>query len=600
MAMTGGTSKLVKTGYANYGNDGAISLYVYYKSTQDVATNKSTVYVGMYVTTPSASYDIGAWTDSRGSYVGTTSNTFNGSIPNFKGTRWLVENKSFTVQHDDEGKATATIYWKWGVNSPWGQMEVPSGSFSITLPQIARASTITSASNANIGSTTTITWTPKSKSFYYKVRLSIGAWSTTTNALHPNSTSAYSTNISLPYDIANQLASDSYLGAVTATLYTYSDSACTKQVGSADDETFTVTLPQNSTTKPAVTMSVVPVNASGKSWSNLYVQGVSKVKATITAAGKYGSTISSHWMNLDGKDYADLTSGVLTGDGSRVVYGHATDSRGFVGEAKQTIEVIPYAAPRILAHSEENGIICARCKGDDTLDESGTYLRIKAKLYYTKLLSNGTAHNQGGLYYRWKKAGDPYTDWYTLIDFGNANEEVAVTPANVSLDATSSYVVQLGAKDSVQSDYVCETFNIPTADVDFNMREGGGGVAFGKYAEKSNAVEIAEDWDLEAHGDAYFDKGVHAHHIAMIDLYHSKDFDELIHQSGYYPGSHKPSSALCSNYPVDSTGVLEVISHTSETSTFAYQTYRTHDGEVWIRSLFSGRGWTPWAQITTT
>ena len=505
MAMTGGTSKLVKTGYADYGKDGAINLYVYYRSTQDVATNKSTVYVGMYVTTPSASYDIGAWTDSRGSYVGTTSNTFNGSIPNFKGTRWLVENKTFTVQHNDDGTAKATIYWKWGVNSPWGQMVAPSGSFEITLPQIARASTITSASNATLGSTTTIKWTPKSKSFYYKVKLAIGTWSTTTNALHPNTTSAYPVTLSVPYDIANQLASNAKVGTVTATLYTYSDSACTKQVGSADTETFSVTVPDNSTTKPSVTLSVAPVNASGKSWSNLYVQGVSKVQATITATGRYGATISSRRMELDGKSYTDLTSGVITTSGTRTVYGYSTDSREFTGYATQTINVIPYAAPRILAHSSENGIVCARCKADDTLDESGTYLRIKAKLSYFKLVSNGTAHNQGGLFYRWKKANGTYTDWSPLIDYGSAVEEVAVTIDDIYLDPTSSYAVQLGAKDSVQSNYIYETFTIPTADVDFNMKDGGGGAAFGKYAERANALEIADDWDLVMKGEAVAD-----------------------------------------------------------------------------------------------
>ena len=157
-----------------------------------------------------------------------------------------------------------------------------------------------------------------------------------------------------------------------------------------------------------------------------------------------------------------------------------------------------------------------------------------------------------------------------------------------------SYSVRLIVSDTIGSSDTYE-FAIPTAYVTLHLGYGGYGVAVGKYSEAAPDKKM-----FESAWDAYFEKGVHAHHIAMIDLYHSKDFNDLIHQSGYYPGNHKPSSVSCSNYPVDSTGVLEVISHMSDTSTFAYQTYRTHDGEVWTRSLFSGRGWTTWAKVTTT
>jgi hypothetical protein len=140
MAMTGGTAKLVHTGYGQYGNTNfPIKLYVYYKTSTNASTLKSTITCGMYVTTPSG-WDIGSWYDSSGSYVGTTKLTFDGEIPNFSGTRWLVEDKSFEVSHNaTTGEATATIYWKWGVNSPWGQTVNPSGLFSITLPKIITA-----------------------------------------------------------------------------------------------------------------------------------------------------------------------------------------------------------------------------------------------------------------------------------------------------------------------------------------------------------------------------------------------------------------------------------------------------------------------------
>lgn len=151
MAMTGGTAKLVHTGYLNYGSGPAMNLYVYYKHSQDIATNTSTVWVGMYFTITNQYWDIGTWTDFGGSYLGNSSSMgFSYTVPaNTKGTRWIVENKSFKVNHNAEGKATATIYWRWGVNSTWGQFSKPSGSFNITLPTIPRQAKLTSAPNFN-------------------------------------------------------------------------------------------------------------------------------------------------------------------------------------------------------------------------------------------------------------------------------------------------------------------------------------------------------------------------------------------------------------------------------------------------------------------
>ena len=515
MAMTGGTAKLVKTGKSNYGKGFAIDLYVYYKSTQDTAKNQSTVSVGMYVTTPSG-YDIGYWNDSGGSYVGTTSNTFNGYIPNFSGTRWLVEDKTFTVNHDDEGKATATIYWKWGVNSPWGQYVYPSGSFTITLPQIARASTITSAANATLGTATKIVWTPKSKSFYYKVKLAIGSWSTTTDALHPNTTSAYTlTTGKLPYTIANQIASNKTTGTVTATLYTYSDSACKNQVGTADTETFTVTIPNDTETKPDITVSFSPVNEGDVAWKDLYVQGISRVQADITASGRYGTNISKCYMTLDGKEYAasplggngySCISDVLKTDVSLLAAGYATDSRGFTRGSAKTISIIPYAKPTIIPHSDEQEVVCARYAGGK-IDDEGTFLYIKGMLSYSKIVSDDTPHNTCSLYYRYKSYNGSYSAWTKLLDADGTSNTVEIVIDDIFLNSTISYTVQLKVEDGVGS-YSTETFSVPSSSIDFNLREGGGGAAFGKYSEAENTVEVAEDWELKILGDRWVDLGL--------------------------------------------------------------------------------------------
>jgi hypothetical protein len=236
MAMTGGTSRLVKTTYPFSDKTKAVNLYVYYKSTQDVANNKSTIYCGMYVTTPSG-WDIGSWTDFNGSYVGTTSNTFNGTIPNFSGTRWLVENKTFTVNHSADGKGSAAIYWKWGVNSPWGSYVNPSGSFTIDLPQIPRATTPTlSATTVQMGGNITISMPRAASAFTHTLKYTInGATGTIASGLGTSYT--WTTPKILVQHIPNLLKA-----TITITCETYSGST---YVGSKT-ASFTATVPNTS------------------------------------------------------------------------------------------------------------------------------------------------------------------------------------------------------------------------------------------------------------------------------------------------------------------------------------------------------------------
>lgn len=149
MAMTGGTAKLVKTGYKGGNTAYPIKLYVYYKTSQDVTNNRSTITLGMYFTQNSGS--VGAWAKSSNSYLGTTSNTFDGSFPKTSAkTYWIKENVTMTVNHNADGTGKATIYWKWGVNSSWAKIQNPSGSFSIDLPTINRTFTATFGANGGL------------------------------------------------------------------------------------------------------------------------------------------------------------------------------------------------------------------------------------------------------------------------------------------------------------------------------------------------------------------------------------------------------------------------------------------------------------------
>lgn len=513
MAMTGGKAYLVRDVAANYGNASwKIKLYVYVKElAQSIEDNTTTLSLGMYVVTPSG-YDIGPWYDSSGgSYVGTATSgtnckTFDGDIPNFSGTRWLVENKEITVTHNSDGTKTATIYWKWNVNSPWGQYVYPSGSFNHTITTIPRATTPTvSATSANMGSSITISMPRASSAFTHTLTYSMGTESGTIGEKLGTSKSW-----TVPYSLANAIP-NAKSGTCTITCKTYSGSTLigTKTV------TFTAKVPDNTNTKPTVSCTITPVSSLGDAFDGLYIQGKTKVKTEISAEGKYEASIKTYYSTVtntgettspSGKTYthpAPVSSGQ-----SKVVYS-AYDSRGIGNSGTKYITVLPYRFPALIPYTGDNSIVCERCDENGVLSASGTYIRIKAGRQYSPVTSDGEQHNYCILRYRYKvSTADSYSSWHTLIAKNSTDSDVIdITLGNIATSTTTSYDIQLNVADDIGGSHTIN-FPIPTDEVNFHQREGGNGVGFGKYCEEEKKVEIAEGWDIKYYGERWKELGL--------------------------------------------------------------------------------------------
>lgn len=697
MAMTGGTSRLVHTGYANGNASLPIKLYVYYKSSQSISENKSTIYCGMYITSPYSGYDIGPWNEyENGSYVGTTSNKFDGSFGNFSGTHWIAENKSFVVNHDDKGKGKATIHWKLNVYSTWGGFVYPSGSFEIDLPTIPRVSEVTvSKDTAKMGSSVTIYTNRKSSSFYHTLYYRIGAngdpvviatgvgdshpWTvpdladkcnnatklTCTIICHtftaytngdyigystkdvtlnvpdatvpsfpngdviigggnPITTNAGSKNFShlitysfngktgnvnsdkvksgivwwTPYDLATAIKDSTY-GNGTIICKTYNGTAL---VGTSSPISFKAVVPDNSTTRPSFDEEGFVLSPSGSlpsAFSGLYIQGKTGVKAEFTASSTY-SDIASYKLSVDGRVYTGnpATSYTLSKDGEIEVIGTVTDARGYYTQVPTSITAIPYSIPSIDPYDGDREIICERSDQNGVYTPAGTHLHIRAKRSYSPVVADGTQKNFCNLKYRYKASGGSWSEEKILLPESDTSADLYEgIMDDVVTETDKTYLVQLIVEDTI-GEKIPYDFPISTDKVTLHLGEGGHGVAVGKYSEATAESEMFESqWDAMFHADLY------ANHIASLGLYDGKDFDDLVHQTGYYTGTSAPSSTECSNYPVDKTGVLEVISAMKQNATtlawwgFAYHTYRTHDGEVYMRSFYTDSGFTDWKKI---
>ena len=401
------------------------------------------------------------------------------------------------IAHNDDG--TKSISVSGSVTGPSGTNfagHKTSGSGTFTLDTVPRASTITSAGNVTLGNVCNVKWTPASASFRYKLKFSMGSWSYTTSAIHPNRKTEYPyTGYAIPLEAAKQIP-NSKTGTMTVTLYTYSDAAATKQVGSADTETFTVTVPDNSSTKPVVSMTLTPVSSLPSAFAGLYIQGKSKVKAALSAAGQYGATIKSYSMKVDGISHGSgdgYTSDYLSTYGDKTVYGYATDYRESTGSITKSITVIAYSKPKITVS------VCGRCDENGNLSDSGTYLKIKATRSYSTVVSGGVQKNFCLIRYRYKAASaTSYSEWTTILARDALSTNQVETDALLGgvLAVGTSYMVQVQAIDDI-GDYAETTISVPTDKVFMHRTKNAMGL--GKYCEGENLLDVA--WDAHFHGD---------------------------------------------------------------------------------------------------
>ena len=410
-----------------------------------------------------------------------------------KGATGTILDTTITVNHRDDGSGNISV-------RTWMDTDISAGvvqqSQSATLTTIARASEISSVAAVTLGNNCSVTWSPKAAAFRYKLKFSIGNWSYTTGAIHPNRTSAYTyTGYTIPLDAANQIPS-SRTGTMTVTLYTYSDSGATAQVGSANAKTFTITVPDNSSTKPTVSMTLAPVSSLPSAFAGLYIQGKTKVKATLSATGKYGTSIKSYSMKVDDTSYgsgAGYTSGYLSKYGTFTVYGYATDNREHTGNTSKAITVIAYSKPKITVS------VCGRCDENGILSSSGTYLKIIANRSYSPVKSGSTQKNFCQIRYRYKTAAaSSYSAWTTILAGNSLSSDRVETAALLGgvLDLKTTYLVQVQAIDDI-GDYAETTMSVPT-DVVYQHRTKNA-MGLGKYAEGENLLDVG--WDAHFHGD---------------------------------------------------------------------------------------------------
>ncbi len=407
-----------------------------------------------------------------------------------KGTTKTIVDTTITVPHREDGSGTVAVRTWMNTNISAGVVEK---SQTVTLTTIARASQISCITSPNntrdvgyFGDTIRIHMNSKSSKFTHNVYYSFGTKTAQKIAFDV----VNNVDWNIPLDLIRELTSDAKDGWGQIYAETYTDGG-TKYVGSKSCE-FSAKVPDVKETKPKVSMTLSPVGALPSAFAGLYIQGLTKVKATLSAKGEYGASIRSYLMKVDGvyHDSGDeYTSSYFANPGSKTVYGYATDSRGHMGEASQTINVLPYSNPKL------EGASAVRCDKNGTVSESGTYLKISGKRNYSPCISNGVQKNFCKIQYRYSHDGVSYTPWDTILDYNDlSKDEVTTGPLlGGAISAEASYIVHMRAIDDIGR-YAESYITIPTDKVYMHRDGARNAIGLGKYNERDNAVDSA--WDL--------------------------------------------------------------------------------------------------------
>lgn len=459
-------------------HSGHYVLRVDWTQSKNVSANTSTITAKAYLVNESPwTLSISGRSDNTITING-TSHTYASPAISSTGTH-LLGSATQTVSHNSDGTKSLTISAVFYIRATLSGTYYTSitASATITLDSIARASSV-SASNATMGSATTVSISRASSSFTHTLTYSFGS----TSGTIATKTTSTSVSWTPPLSLASQIPK-AVSGTCTITCTTYNGST---SIGS---KTCTLTLTVPTSVKPTISsLSAARVDGTVPSSWGIYVQTKSKVKLTINgAAGSYGSTISSYSITGGGftSTASSFTTGFLNTSGTITFTATVTDSRGRVSAAATvSITVVAYSPPSFSSYLSQ------RCLSNGTVNDDGTYIRGLVSYTYSSCNSKNTVTRT--TYYK-KVSESAWTNASASFSSGTA-----FTFGGNAISTETSYDIKYTLTDAFTSISIQDI--VSTAAVVMDFKQGGKGVAVGKVSEKDKTFEVAEDWDVRVYG----------------------------------------------------------------------------------------------------
>ena len=415
--------------------------------------------------------------DELGTYTGSFYNNtktyeMTGSLLTAMGTYISQGNNTFVIYNPNptagsQGYSTNYLLWS-------------SVTITVTYEEAASVPTV-SATSVTMGSAVTISTNRASTAATHTLLYSFGNASGTI-ATGVTDSCSWTPPASLASEVPAAVS-----GICTIICQTYINSTLTGA------RTCQLTLLVPASAVPSITnIALTEDNPAVSGSITGYVQSLSRLAVTVTAAGVYGSTISSYRATVDNVTYNSAsftTSKPLSTDGDMTLSVTVTDSRGRTKTQAVIFYVIPYAPPAITALSAE------RCNSSGSAPQAdGTRIRFSAAGTVSAIADQNTV--TCAVYYRLSTN----TAWIKSADITVSNYALSVTNQRLgqTFDALSSFDVMVRLTDRFNT--VEEFVSVGTKQVTMDFYRDGTGVAFGKVCENDGAVEVRQDWEFYTHG----------------------------------------------------------------------------------------------------
>ena len=516
--------------------------------------------------------------------IGDASGTIDDDVE--AGRTWTPP-KSLASHTGNKTSATCTITCK----TYNGSLLVGTATSQIILTVPDATVPTLSASTVAMGSKVTISMDEEAEVFTHSVTYALkeygGSEAIATGDIISHNGGDYEWTV--PLSLAAKIPSDTK-ATIVVTCKTWIG---TNLVGT-ETASFTATVPNNSTTKPKVTMTPTAVDTP---FSGVFVAGKSKVKVSYDASSDYSTIKSYETEVLDKKSSANpYTTAVLANPGTVSITGKVTDARGYSTTKTASITVLDYSRPRVIPGEGKSSIVCKRCNSDGTIDPGGVYLLVQVGRKYSKVVSNGTQKNYCKLSYQWKTdatGDDGYSDPVELLAKTATSDYVSKVLSNIVSSNTTAYTIRLIAEDDVgEKDTV--TITVPTAFVTWHSPVGGHGLTVGGYHDPAKYDVFDCRFDAEFQGDV---SGRVIGLGALPEIPESADFNDY-KDFGAYAVTTNAIAATITNIPEDKAGTLRVWSSNGKGTTtgnyvYIIQEYIPYDNYCSWRRVISltSDGW---------
>jgi hypothetical protein len=222
------------------------------------------------------------------------------------------------------------------------------------------------------------------------------------------------------------------------------------------------------------------------------VQGLSKIKATVSAMTSYGSQIKRYEISVDGTKYMSqtVTTGLLTKAGTIPVAVRVIDQRSRLATWSYDMNVQAYEPPKI------KSVNVHRCNQDGTENDQGDFVKVTMAAEISPL---GNKNNAGYQVWYKKQSETAFMagidKWYVMNPDYSPDDISFVFAA----DGNSTYDIKAVAYDSHNTTQRVTT--VSTAFTLMNWNAQGNGMGIGKVAEKENTLQVG--LDLQTLGNQY-------------------------------------------------------------------------------------------------